>query len=278
MPPADTDAPVRRPSDGYGPRRDALLHAPSVPRCVGGQPGPFFPTKVSVPFTIGSPPPSAAPYGLVVDDHPLVAQGMAEFLRLHPGLGTAHHAIGMAEALRLVARHGPPAVALVDFWLADGATAPFVRNLLAMAPQARILIVSGDHHPAIALKARKSGAHGFVHKQETPDTFAAAVTAVLGGALWFGPDAPDAAGPLASGAAALAREVHLSPADLGLTPRQGQILAMVLEGHPNKPIASALHVSEHTVKEHITAILQKLGARNRVEAIAKLRGVRIEAG
>lgn len=239
---------------------------------------PPFPTKVSVPSTIGSPPPSTAPYGLVVDDHPLVAQGMAEFLRLHPGLGAARHASDMPEALRLVARHGPPAVALVDFWLADGATAPFIHNLLAMAPQARILIVSGDHHPAITLKARKSGAHGFVHKQEAPDTFAAAVTAVLRGALWFGPEAPDAAGPLACGGAALAREVQLSPADLGLTPRQGQILAMVLEGHPNKPIASALHVSEHTVKEHITAILQKLGARNRVEAIAKLRGVRIDAG
>ncbi|SFD87031.1 response regulator transcription factor [Paracidovorax konjaci] len=226
------------------------------------------------------PDPGAPPhthYGLVVDDHPLVAHGMTEFLRLHPQLGAAHHAHSMPEALRAIARHGPPAVALVDFWLADGATAPFIRDLLAMAPQARVLVMSGDDHPAIAFKARSSGAHGFIHKQEAPDAFSAAVAAVLGGASWFGPPALTAAGTVPPSASAfLSREVPLSPTELGLTPRQGQILAMVLEGQPNKPIASALHVSEHTVKEHITAILQKLGARNRVEAIAKLRGVRLE--
>ncbi len=72
------------------------------------------------------------------------------------------------------------------------------------------------------------------------------------------------------------REIRLAPADIGLTPRQGEILALVLDGLPNKPIASSLHLSEHTVKEHLTAILQKLEARNRVELIAKLRGVRID--
>ena len=212
-------------------------------------------------------------YGLVVDDHPLVAHGMTAFRRLHKKLDDAVSAGSAPEALRTIAQRGAPAIALVDFWLADGATSLFIRDVLALAPSTRVLMVSGDSHPAVVLKARAAGAHGFVHKQEVPEVFAAAVTEVLEGGTWFDA-AADGAVPVSD--APLAREVPLSPAELGLTPRQGEILAMLLQGLPNRPIATALNVSEHTVKEHVTAILHKLQARNRVEAIAKLRGVRLE--
>ncbi|MBF9264607.1 LuxR C-terminal-related transcriptional regulator [Paracidovorax cattleyae] len=213
-------------------------------------------------------------YALVVDDHPLVARGMAEFLRIHPRLDDARHAHETSEALRIIASHGSPVLALVDFWLSEGAATSFIDNLFAMSPSTRMLIVSADHHPAIVLKARSSGAHGFIHKRESPETFHAAVNAVLDGAAWFESEATASLSGTALGAAT-PREIYLAPADLGLTPRQGQILALVLEGLPNKPIANTLHLSEHTVKEHLTAILQKLGVSNRVELISRLRGVRI---
>ncbi|ABM34142.1 two component transcriptional regulator, LuxR family [Paracidovorax citrulli AAC00-1] len=214
-------------------------------------------------------------YALVVDDHPLVGRGMAEFLRGHPRLADVRHAHETSEALRIIASHGSPVLALVDFWLAEGAATSFIGNLFAMSPETRMLIMSADHHPAIVLKVRASGAHGFVHKRESPETFHAAVNAVLDGASWFDPGATASLSPSALGATPL-REIHLAPVDLGLTPRQGQILALVLEGLPNKPIANALHLSEHTVKEHLTAILQKLGVSNRVELISRLRGVRVD--
>ncbi|AVT10388.1 LuxR C-terminal-related transcriptional regulator [Paracidovorax avenae] len=220
-----------------------------------------------------------AHYALVIDDHPLVARGMAEFLRLHPRLEEARHAHETSEALRIIASHGSPILALVDFWLAEGAATSFIDNLFAMSPGTRVLIVSADHHPAIVLKARASGAHGFIHKREPPETFHAAINAVLDGTPWFDSGATACLSSKATTTAIGAttpREIHLSPADLGLTPRQGQILALVLEGLPNKPIANALHLSEHTVKEHLTAILQKLGASNRVELISRLRGVRMD--
>lgn len=209
-------------------------------------------------------------YALVVDDHPLVARGMTEFLRLHKQLADAVCVGTAQEALLTIARRGAPALALVDFWLADGATTHFVRDLQAMAPAVRVLMVSGDTHGAIVTKVRGSGAHGFLHKQQEPEVFTAAVDAVLAGGTWFGAPLPDAA------TAPLSREVPLHPSDLGLTTRQGQILALILDGQPNRHIAEALSVSEHTVKEHVTAILAKLEARNRVEAITKLRGVRLE--
>ncbi|WP_404976932.1 MULTISPECIES: LuxR C-terminal-related transcriptional regulator [unclassified Acidovorax] len=197
---------------------------------------------------------------------------MSEFLRLHPGLDDAVCVCTTQEALRTIAAQGAPALALVDFWLADGTTTHFIRDLLALAPQVRVLMVSGDSHPAILLKAQGSGAHGFVHKQHSPEVFAAAATALLQGGTWFETLPPIDDAPLQSHA------IPLAPTDLGLTPRQGQILAHVLEGQPNKHIAGALNLSEHTVKEHVTAILGKLGVRNRVEAIARLRGVRLETG
>ncbi|WP_375575999.1 LuxR C-terminal-related transcriptional regulator [Paracidovorax oryzae] len=216
-----------------------------------------------------------AGHALVVDDHPLVARGMADFLGQHPAIAETCHAFDGASALRIVATQGPPMLALVDFWLAEGAATSFIASLLAMSPATRVLVTSADQHPAIALKARASGAHGFVHKRESPDTYLAAVTAVLGGRVWFDTDAA-ALHPRSPARSTAPREIHLAPADIGLTPRQGEILALVLDGLQNKPIASALHLSEHTVKEHLTAILQKLQARNRVELIAKLRGVRID--
>lgn len=220
--------------------------------------------------------PASDRYALVVDDHPLVARGMTEFLRLHKHLpdaisvGTAH------EALRTIAHRGTPTLALVDFWLADGATTGFISDMLALAPLTRILIVSGDSHPAVVLKARRTGAHGFLHKQHSPEVFTAAITQVLHGGTWFDADIANRDGRHATQTDTHnAREIPLSAADLGLTPRQGEILALMLEGHPNKRIAATLNLSEHTIKEHVTAVLARLGTRNRLETMTKLRGVRL---
>ena len=210
-------------------------------------------------------------YALVVDDHPFMAHGLTTFLGLQEGLDEAVHTGSAHEALHTIVRCGRPVLALVDFWLPEGATDGLVRELLALAPQMRVLMTSGDDHPAVALKARASGAHGFVHKQQPPEVVAQAVAAVLAGGTWF-----PAASPSAAASSASAREVALHPADLGLTLRQGQALELLLQGLANKQIAAALNLSEHTVKDHVAAILERLGARNRVEAIARLRGVRLE--
>ena len=224
-------------------------------------------------MTLSTAEPATRGYALVVDDHPLVARGITEFLRAHALLEDAVGVGGTQDALTTIARLGPPAVALVDFWLADGTTATFLADLRTLAPRARVLMMSGDGNPAVVTHAASNGAHGFLHKQQPPEVFAQAVRAVLEGGTWF-----DAPAPAPANGAAQQRDVPLYARDLGLTPRQGQILEQVLEGHPNRRIAEALHLSEHTVKEHVTAILQRLQVRNRVEAIAKLRGVQLQPG
>ncbi|RYF37369.1 MAG: response regulator transcription factor, partial [Comamonadaceae bacterium] len=133
------------------------------------------------------------------------------------------------------------------------------------------LAMSGDDNPQIAQRARLANAQGFVHKQVAPETFARAYTAVLEGRPWF-EGANEAAG---TQPASPLREWEVSAGDLGLTQRQGEILALVLRGLPNKRIGLKLDITENTVKEHLTGILERLGVRNRVEAITALRERRL---
>lgn len=207
-------------------------------------------------------------YALILDDHPLVARGMAEFLRAtRPDLEVV--TLDRVSALEaLLQQRGAPRLALVDFWLLEGSALDVVAWLRRHAPAVVVAVVSGDDDPTLLERVRRAGAHGFIHKQSAPDTVAEAVEALLGGLTWFMP-------PPHPPAAARERELPVTPEALGLSRRQGEILALVLQGLPNKRIAQQFQLSESTVKEHVSAILQRLGARTRVEAITRLRGQRL---
>jgi DNA-binding NarL/FixJ family response regulator len=208
---------------------------------------------------------------LVVDDHPLVARGMAEYLATHCGFAVVRSVSGSAECLNFIESEGVPELAVVDFWLPEGAALSLLRQLSSRWPGIRLLAVSGDEDVGVRRKAREAGAHGFLRKQETPEVFAKAVAALRGGESWF----PLVSGPMSS--PDTQRELPIHPQELGLTGRQGEVLALMLRGLPNKQIARQLNLSETTVKEHVTNILARLGVANRVEAITRLRGRRIEA-
>lgn len=192
---------------------------------------------------------------------------MAEFLRTHPLLADAVPAANLPEVLGLLGRRGPPAIALVDFWLGGESAAALVTRLLADCPAARVLVLSGDDEAALAQQARALGAHGFIHKSRPPVEFHRAVTALLRGAPWFPATVP---APLPPAAVAGARMV--TPEQLGLTARQAEVLALLLRGLPNKRIAQQLSVAESTVKEHVSAVLASRQVRTRAELIASFHG------
>jgi DNA-binding NarL/FixJ family response regulator len=205
----------------------------------------------------------------VIDDHPLTALGVAQFLQ-QMGIEDVPTVSEAGQALHHIAGRGAPCLAVVDFWLGDGASTTIVNDILALAPSCRVLMTSGDTHPAIARKAQAAGAHGFVPKAHSPQLLHQAVTALLSGNEWF--DAPLPARPAAASASA----IRMTANELGLTPRQAQVLSLVLQGRPNQSIAQHLHLSPHTVKEHVAAVLQRLGVHNRIEAITQLQGVALE--
>jgi DNA-binding NarL/FixJ family response regulator len=205
-------------------------------------------------------------WALVVDDHPLSAMGVAQYLASHEDLRPVYIAHGAQEAMRLIEVWGPPKLAVVDYWLTDGSSVGLISHLRCHCNKAVVLVVSADASPDVRAKARALGAHGFSDKQAPAEEFGRALAAVLRGMTWFYP-APHSA----------QRRVpvwgrHVTTRELGLTPRQGEILECVVQGWPNKRIAAFLSVSESTIKEHMTAILHKLEVSNRVEVITKLRG------
>lgn len=212
---------------------------------------------------------ASPPTVIILDDHPLVAQGLAHYYRsVRPEIEVLT-AVNCNELQRLIDLNGPPQLVVADVWLGSGNILDDLQRFRQQCLTTPWLAISGDDDPLIAQRMRAAGAHGFVHKKAPPETFASALTALLQGGEWFEPTAPCTAPAQAM------HEWTVTAQELGLTPRQGEILDLVLRGLPNKRIALALHLSESTVKEHVTGILDKLGVRNRVEAITKLRGRRL---
>jgi DNA-binding NarL/FixJ family response regulator len=204
-------------------------------------------------------------YAIVLDDHPLVLQGMMQLLR------SAHLDLDILAASTWdqmqshISSSRLPQILVTDVWLAEENSLQSLKSWIDLYPGVPCLAISGDDDPAILQRVRDAGAQGFVHKQEPPEIFVQAFDLVLSGGEWF---------PFASGAGKGSgpREWTVSPDDLGLTVRQGEILSLVLRGLPNKRIALMLGLSESTVKEHLTGILGRMGVRTRVEILTHLRG------
>ncbi|MDT4289152.1 response regulator transcription factor [Methylomonas sp. MO1] len=207
---------------------------------------------------------------LVIDDHPLSASGIAEFLLSHCGFSAARPVSAVAEFWAALDPVNPPTLAVVDFWLPDGASLGLLAELKQRSLATRLLAISADDDAAVLDKVRLAGADGFLHKQESPEVFGRAVAALLQGDSWF------YGGVKFAGRELQNKELPVTARELGLTARQGQVLAMMLKGLPNKRIALNLSLSEQTVKEHVTGILERLGARNRIEVITMLRGKKLE--
>lgn len=206
-------------------------------------------------------------YVLILDDHPLVASGIAHFLKsIQPDL-TIELAGSWIAGERLMQSRGQPELLIADIWLEDGNSLQQLTAWRERFPGTPWLAVSGDDDPTTAHRALRAGADGFVHKRASPDEFGRAVTALRHGERYFPAQHSSALQRQPS-----AKDWPVTPTELGMTGRQGQILALLLRGLSNKRIAIGLDIAESTVKEHVTAILQRLGVRTRVEAITHLRG------
>ena len=99
-------------------------------------------------------------YGLVVDDHPLVARGVTGFLRAHPRLSDAVDAGDAEQARAILAERGMPAIVLIAFWLGNDTAQAVIAHLLVTFHGARVLVMSGDDRPGVRATAMHTGAHG----------------------------------------------------------------------------------------------------------------------
>ena len=190
---------------------------------------------------------------LVVDDHPVVRQGLRSFLDVQPDITVVGEAadgaacVAAAEELR-------PDVILLDLRMPDADGLAALRGLREHENPARVLVITSFTDPAAVAPAVRAGAAGYVYKDVDPPALAAAIRAVHAGHVLLH---PDVAGLLAAGD---------GPRAAALTAREREVLIEIGRGRSNREIARALALSEKTVKAHVSAVLAKLGVPDRTQA------------
>jgi DNA-binding NarL/FixJ family response regulator len=191
---------------------------------------------------------------LVVDDHPVVRQGLRTFLDLQDDLTVVGEAADGAAAA-VAADRLRPDVVLLDLKMpgADGLVA--LHQLHESGNAAKVLIITSFTEPAAVLPAVRAGAAGYVYKDVDPPALAAAIRAVHAGHVLLHPDV-----------ARLLADGETRRTGVHLTAREHQVLAAIARGRANRAIARELGLSEKTVKTHVSAILAKLGVQDRTQA------------
>lgn len=192
---------------------------------------------------------------LVVDDHPVVRDGLALVLGTQPDFEVVGEATDGAQAVAKACELHPDVIFLdLEMPGVDGLSA--LHQLRQHAPDVRVIVFTAFDTDERIIKAVQAGAKGYLLKGAPRAELFEAVRVVAAGGSLLQPVV----------ASKLMR--HMSePAADSLTEREMDVLRLMAKGMPNKEIAAALVVTERTVKFHISAILSKLGAGNRTEAV-----------
>ncbi len=195
---------------------------------------------------------------VIVDDHPVVRQGLRTFLAVQDGIEVVGEAGDGAEALAQVATLAPDVV-LLDLVMpgVDGVAA--IAQLVAESPETKVLVLTSFPDDDRLLAAVQAGAAGYMLKDVAPTELANAIRAVARG------EAALSSQP----AARLLREYARRGSQSGvalLTAREREVLTLVGRGLANKQIARQLSIAEKTVKTHVSHILSKLGLADRTQA------------
>ena len=191
---------------------------------------------------------------LIVDDHPVVRQGLRVLLEVQDGIEVTGEAGDGPTALARAAEHQPDVI-LLDLKL-PGLDGLAVLEQLKHTT-ARVLVLTSVTDPVAAGRAIRGGAAGVLYKDVDPDALVRAIRAVHDGHLLL---AAEAAGTLLQPAAGPGRGLD------ALTAREREVLAELAQGRSNREIARALHVAEKTVKAHVSSVLAKLGVQDRTQA------------
>jgi DNA-binding NarL/FixJ family response regulator len=190
---------------------------------------------------------------LSVDDHPLLREGIATIINNQPDMVLVSQAANGAEAIQQYRDHQPD-VTLMDLRLPDLSGIDAMIAIRAEFPAARIIMLTTFEGDIEVQRALEAGARGYLLKNMPPSELVEAIRQVHAGKKRIPPEL----------AAQLAE--HMS--DDALTVREVEVLQRVAGGNRNRDIAELLRISEETVKVHVKHIMDKLGAKDRTQAIA----------
>jgi DNA-binding NarL/FixJ family response regulator len=222
---------------------------------------------------------------LLVDDHPLILSALQTVIK---GLGDDVTVVGVdgAQAARQALRQADDFdLVLLDLALGDADGFDVLAELRNTYPALPVVVVSASERSSDVIRAIDLGAMGFVPKRSSNAALFEALRLVMSGGLYVPPTmlgldpAPPPGGdtvpavmrpgahPVLAGARAERHQQVPTLDKIGLTPRQTEVLGLLLKGLPNKLIARELHLSVETVKDHVAAVLRALGVSSRTQAV-----------
>ena len=203
---------------------------------------------------------------LIVEDHPVVAEGLASLLEDYPDLAIVGCASSVAGVVGIL-EESLADVAVIDFHLPDGTGADAADHLRGRSPSTAIVFLSADDGDEPLLAAIEAGASGYLLKSATGKEIVHAIRSAAGGETLI-------AARTITGALARERESarnHARQVELldSLTQREQEILDLLIQGADNATVANRLSISYATVRTHVRSILAKLDVHTRLEAVAK---------
>jgi two-component system nitrate/nitrite response regulator NarL len=196
---------------------------------------------------------------LIVDDHPLLIEGLARTLRERPEFDVAGSCATVEEALAQLATRSIDVV-LLDLELEGPSGLEAIRAAQYHGYGARIVVFSAHSEPRLVHDALSAGARGYLEKTVETSDLCNAIARVMRGETVLGPRVQGT----------LAEELRTRAGRTGdaLSPRQREILRLAAAGHNGPAIARRLHISHGTVKRHLSAVYGKLGVSDRTAAVA----------
>lgn len=218
---------------------------------------------------------------LLIDDHPLILSALQSVIQ---GLGDDVTVIGAnsaAAARETLQRDADFDLVLLDLSLGDASGFDVLAEFRHQYPALPVVVVSASDRSSDVIRAIDLGAMGFVPKRASNDALFEALRMVMSGGIYVPPmemrsdlSAPSVDSDTVPSVLRVVRENADEPArayppleSLGLTPRQTDVLALLLQGKPNKLIARDLNLSVETVKDHVAAVLRTLNVSSRTQAV-----------
>lgn len=199
----------------------------------------------------------------IVDDHPVVRQGLRSLLSQHLDIQVVGEAEDVLAALELVAQLQPDVI-LLDIRLASSSGLDLARRLQRMQSNSRVIILTSYDDEGYLLQAAQVGVYGYLLKSASAEILADAIRAVHRGEHRL---SPGLAGKALKQLEVLSQTQLQS--EVGLSDQELELLRLIADGVTTQDMAQELYLSERTVKRKIQDVLNKLDAANRAQAVAE---------
>jgi two-component system, NarL family, response regulator LiaR len=194
---------------------------------------------------------------LIVDDHAMVRSGLRNFLYAYDWMEPVGEASNGAEAVTFCMNHAVDIV-LMDVMMPEMDGTEATRRILKLGKPIKIIIITSFHEQDLVEQALKAGATSYLLKNITSEELSRAIRAAYAGFPTLSPEATQAL---------INSTRQRTGPGFDLTQRERQVLSLLVKGFSNSEIAEQLTISMATTKFHLSNIFNKLGAKNRVEAV-----------